>query len=156
MSRSLVLALALCGLITQGCGGRNSHARHLRRLYRATRHLDASVSTGTTYNQYSAEVADAFAAFLIAQDHAQGSDKVLLDEYRPLLQKHQDALYIWGLDINRGKGDESRLIQIEQTYGMHPEDSSGDMFSYFRNLLWLKTAEDEKKIIPELLGATNR
>lgn len=124
-------------------------------LYRAARHLDASIATGITYDRYASEIADITTCLLVAQDHAQATDKTLVDQYRSLIQKHQDALYLWTLEIHSGRGDEPRLIQIQQTYGIYGSSTSGSLFVELRNKLWQKTIEDEKKIIPVLVAETN-
>ena len=101
-------------------------------------------------------IADAATSLLIAQDLVQGTDTPLLDEYRSLLQKHQDALYIWGLAIHNGQGDDPRLLRIQQAYGISPDyNRRGNMFVDLRDQLWQKAMEDEKKIVPVLLAVAN-
>ena len=60
MPKSLVLALLGSALLLQSCGSvagvigaKSNHSHELMDSYRASRHLDAAIATGVTYEQYA-------------------------------------------------------------------------------------------------------
>jgi len=129
-------------------------ATEIHSLYLSARKVSAAVETGVTFGQYSQILTDATAQLQVAQD-SQPSDpkqQQVLARYSVLLEKYQDALYVWNLAIQGGKGDEPKLIAIQTKFGIRP-GRQGNLFEDIRNQLWQQCASDVNEILPLLRSA---
>jgi K+-sensing histidine kinase KdpD len=147
------LALSACVLLAS-CSIRNSaQARsqsEIQDLYRTARHIDADIATGVSFDRYRQDVADLATSVLIAQDSGQreSAHSGLINKYADLVQKHQDALYVWSLTISdeAAHATDPRLMQIQGKYGIETPTKE-NLFAYIRDRIWAMISADEKQIV---------
>jgi hypothetical protein len=152
-----VAPLVVSGLVLVGCSRPTTINRHLDRLYLSAREVDGAISTGVPFDVYAQKVAAVASELLIAQDVPTDGParNAILAKYAVLIDDYRSALYVWEMGIQNARGDDARLIAIQQKYLIVLSDESRrgklTLFEDIRDQLWERAAATEKEIVPMVL-----